>query len=225
MKRWAAVVVALYGIILVIFTAPVLLVSFWEPSKHASGLDIEAIRSVYLHWPYWVGVAVFLASQAALLVIPVRISLERPVSRRTVWLPVITSAFMMALLTGAFSMVVSEAVRGKPFVDENIWLILSLAVLLASWVAWGVVFWAWSRKRQPRGVLDGLCQWLFAGSILELLVAVPTHIVVRNRDYCCAGIGTFCGITAGLGIMLLSFGPGVFFLFVERWKRLHPVAK
>jgi hypothetical protein len=31
------------------------------------------------------------------------------------------------------------------------------------------------------------------------------------------------GITFGLSIMLLSFGPGVFFLFAERWRRLHPL--
>jgi hypothetical protein len=60
------------------------------------------------------------------------------------------------------------------------------------------------------------------GSILELLVAVPSHIVVRHRNDCCAPIGTFWGIVTGISIMLLSFGPGVFFLFVERCQRLHP---
>jgi hypothetical protein len=51
---------------------------------------------------------------------------------------------------------------------------------------------------------------------------VPTHIVARARDYCCAGFYTFLGIAFGVAVMLFSFGPGVFFLFAARWKRLHP---
>jgi hypothetical protein len=71
-------------------------------------------------------------------------------------------------------------------------------------------------------VVSRQCRYLLRGSILELLVAVPTHIVARYRNYCCAGFLTFVGIAFGVSVMLFSFGPGVFFLFVQRWKRLHP---
>jgi len=57
---------------------------------------------------------------------------------------------------------------------------------------------------------------------LELLVAVPSHVIVRRRDDCCAPMGTFWGITTGISVMLLCFGPGVFFLFVERFQKLKP---
>ena len=63
---------------------------------------------------------------------------------------------------------------------------------------------------------------MLRGSILELLIAVPTHIAARNRDYCCAGFMTFVGLTFGISVMLFSYGPAVFFLYVERWRRLHP---
>jgi len=53
-------------------------------------------------------------------------------------------------------------------------------------------------------------------------VAVPSHIIVRRRGDCCAPIGTFWGIVTGISVMLLCFGPGVFFLFVERCQRLQP---
>ena len=35
-------------------------------------------------------------------------------------------------------------------------------------------------------------------------------------------MGTFWGIATGISVMLLCFGPGVFFLFVERFRRLQP---
>jgi hypothetical protein len=215
MKKWAVVVVLLYGLSLVFLTLPVLI--------SGSVFDDQTLKNIYAQWPYWLGVAVFLLSQTALLIIPVRASEKRPTSRRTVWLPVITSALMMGLLVGGLIMAIGETLRGKEFVNENIWLWIFLAVLLATWVVWGLLFYRWSRKLEPGSFLERIRRWLFCGSILELLVAVPTHIVVRSRDYCCAGFGTFFGITFGIAIMLLSFGPGVFFLFVSRWKRLHPV--
>ena len=54
------------------------------------------------------------------------------------------------------------------------------------------------------------------------VLAVPTHIVARYRDYCCAGFMTFIGLTMGVSVMLFAYGPAVFILFVGRWKRLHP---
>lgn len=219
MKKWAVVVVLLYGASLVILTLPVLISSFWDPGAGSE----QSFQKVYAQWPYWLGVAVFLSAQAALLIIPVRKSENRPASKRTIWLPVITSAFLIALLSGGVMMAVSETIRGKEFANENIWLWIFLFVLSVTWVVWGALFYRWSRKLEPGSFIEKICRWLFCGSILELLVAIPTHIVVRSRNYCCAGFGTFFGITFGIAIMLLSFGPGVFFLFVERWKKLHPV--
>jgi len=33
---------------------------------------------------------------------------------------------------------------------------------------------------------------------------------------------TFIGLTMGVSVMLFSFGPAVFFLYADRWKKLHP---
>ena len=98
----------------------------------------------------------------------------------------------------------------------------AIAVIALLWLVWGVIFYRFSKADAPDALVKRTTRWLLRGSILELLVAVPSHIIVRNRNDCCAPMGTFWGITTGLSIMLLCFGPGVFFLFVERFNRLRP---
>ena len=84
-----------------------------------------------------------------------------------------------------------------------------------------MLFHRFSKTNDPGALTRRLTQWLVRGSILELLIAVPSHILVRRREDCCAPVATFWGMVTGLSIMLLAFGPGIFFLFVERMKRLR----
>jgi hypothetical protein len=58
--------------------------------------------------------------------------------------------------------------------------------------------------------------------VLELLIAVPTHIVVRRRDECCAGIATGVAICIGVAVMIVAFGPSVVLLYYRRWNQITP---
>jgi hypothetical protein len=215
MKRWALVVVGLYLLILVVLTVPVTLLAF---APQASAKDIA---EAYLHFPYWLWVGVMVLGQAALLVVPVRIANRRPVARRSLLLPVVTAGLMMgALAVGALYSLYECAMRDKALDDWFRWGAIGAGVVI--WCVWAVLFYRSSRGVEPSGVISHQCRLMFRGSILELLVAVPTHIVARSRDYCCAGAMTFVGLTLGISVMLFSFGPAVFFLYAARWRRLHP---
>ena len=65
---------------------------------------------------------------------------------------------------------------------------------------------------------------MFRGSVLELLIAVPAHIVMRRRHDCSAPAVNGYGIAAGISIMLLSFGPSVLLLFKKRMEAYAPKA-
>lgn len=214
MKRWAALVVLLYFLILVALTSPLIFVAFY-PLK-----DTAAVLWPFFEWPYWVVLGVFLAAQAVMLFVPVELSLERPKAQRSVLWPILASGLMMGVLGTGVAVSINEFIR-KENVD-SISAALPWGVLLGLWALWTVVFYRINRDAPAMDVVTRQCRYLLKGSILELLVAVPTHIVARMRDYCCAGFWTFLGIAFGVAVMLFSFGPGVFFLFAARWKRLHP---
>jgi len=105
------------------------------------------------------------------------------------------------------------------------WLVFwsgSFTIITGFWVIWALVFFRFLKSDSPDALLSRLTRWLLRGSIVELLVVVPSHIIVRRRNDCCAPGGTFWGITMGISVMLLCFGPGVFFLFAKRFQRLRP---
>jgi len=218
MKRWALVVTFLYFLIIVGLTLPVVIIAFW-PHINVRAEDLGDLFSTSA-WPYWVFVAVLVFSQVALLTVPVGLASRRPIKRRSLLLPILVSGLMMG------SMVIGAVFSLHEFIARDIgpssWMALgALALGGLTWVMWTVVFYRLSRNENPADVISRQCRFLLKGSILELLIAVPTHIVARSRDYCCAGFMTFIGIALGISVMLLSYGPGVFFLFLDRWNRLY----
>ena len=220
MKNWAWIVVLLYGLIVLTLSLPITITAFY-PMNDALGETLKELALDYLKsWKYWLWFLVMLLSQAALLIVPVRIVNRRPVTKKVIIYPVLAAALMMGILAAGLLLAIGETITEDALYEPVWWT--ALAILILTWGLWTSIFHRWSKDVKPRNFIEKQCRYLFRGSILELLVAVPTHIVARYKDYCCAGFATFIGIAFGLSVMLFAFGPGIFFLYVERWKKVRP---
>ncbi|MBI5724408.1 MAG: hypothetical protein HZA50_10655 [Planctomycetes bacterium] len=156
--------------------------------------------------------------QIGLLVVPVRLQGHRPVTRRHLIWPALIAIFsLIAMGIGAGMAVWETATKLE---KGNIWLFSCSAGVGGLWIIWAFLFGFYTGGRDPQTFMRRLVRFLVAGSILELLVAVPTHVIARMRDYCCAGFLTVWGLGLGASVMLLAFGPGVFMLFVRRWQAI-----
>ena len=241
MKHWAYVTATCYAAFLVLLTIPVLAISGWE---------LPAIEA-YQQWGYWLWIGLFVICQFCLLLIPVSIAERRPVRRRHVGFLVGTTSFLLANLVLAGVLALGAGIFGDDSSRPIEWfgdkssqnpILVALAKLLGMptpgsftlgclgvfatlatlWAIWLVVFSRFAASHDPESLLNRATRWLLRGSILELLVAVPSHIMVRRRDDCCARVSTFWGIALGISVMLIAFGPAVFFLFAQRIRRLQP---
>jgi len=246
MKRWAVLTVLLYALALLLLTVPVILVAlgYWGKNNGNNTTLSDALK-IYSFGGYWLWLAIMVAGQALLLLLPISIAERRLPARRPLKTPVIVSAFLLANLcfAGIFSILCAIFTdkafgyfdllaifstgtnqNGQSNGDNSGWgtLFTMILTVLIFWLVWAFVFGRFAKSDDPGSLLKRLTRWLMRGSILELLVAVPSHVIVRRRDDCCAPIGTFWGIATGISVMLLCFGPGVFFLFVERFQRLQP---
>ncbi len=229
MKRWAILVAVLYALMLGVLSLPVVLAAFF-PLKGfkdaAEGLKaVSDAASMYGAWQWWLWLLVMGLAQAAMLAVPVRLASRRPMVRRPLALTVLAGSLMIGALASGAIYSLCEFAFGEKGGEGNNGILanrIALGMGVAAWCGWALIFFRLSRMTEPQDFVSRLSKSLLKGSVLELLIAVPTHIVARSRDYCCAGFMTFIGLTMGISVMLFSFGPGVFFLFIARWRRLHP---
>jgi len=205
---WATLVIGLYGLLAALLLLGPLAMTIYDIS--AGSVLIVAL--------------IFFACGATLFIIPVpKGERERVVARRTIWAPLIVSSLLAALVclgfTGAFFEFISE--RGSDSVagvDSGALVALSVFTV---WVGWLVLFGGLALSRGPESIGNRLWQALLVGSAAELLVAVPMHLVVRQRGYCCAGLMTGLGIALGATVLFLALGPAVFVLCYRRYRQVY----
>lgn len=213
MRRWGVVVTAVYSLVLLVLILPGAVAIFGVRSPFWPQLFSDVV-DVYREWGVWIVLAALIICQATLLFLSVDISHRRLKPRAHIVVSCITTGLLLMLLFFAGAMSLSAGILGEHFdrvLPEPGWI---YAILGGLWLAWGMVFYLFARSSD--NVAKRAMAWLLRASVLELLVAVPCHVIVRRRDDCCAPVVTSFGIGTGIAIMLLSFGPSVLLLYKKR---------
>jgi hypothetical protein len=161
-------------------------------------------------------ISVLVVAQVSMIFVPVRVNSRRPLTKRSLWFPLLGSGLLAGLLVLGAGFALWEWQLAHDYV---LWAVIAIAAL--TWLLWSVVFWRMASESNPAAIASRFHRWLIGGSVLELLIAVPTHLVVRRRTECCAGVFTMMGICTGVAVMLLAFGPSVGFLYYKRWKQVR----
>jgi hypothetical protein len=214
MRKWGIVISVFYALILIALIVPgAIFLALYK--FEGWGKFLDTVTEAYGDWTLWLLIAAVLASQALLLFLTVDTSKKRLKPRAHILVSCLTAAILTGLLTSGIVWSLGFAIRGedfwKSFFDKEHNLLLFWGAL---WVVWAILFYFCFRNSSP--VVTRLISWLLKGSVLELLIVVPCHIIVRRRHDCSAPVATSFGIAAGLAIMLLSFGPSVLFLYKKR---------
>jgi hypothetical protein len=248
MKRWALLTVGLYVLILLVLAGPVVCMCFVDELHLTPGSSpslMDALTGTYVtafdaimgkedgppdRWAGilispWMWALIMGLAQAALLVVPVRVESRRPVTKRWLIWPLLAALAMLLLLAGGIVAAVWETIENTNDLTDPATIIAFVSPVGAVWIAWAITFGFYTVRGGRANFMTRLARSLIAGSILELLVAVPAHVLARTRGYCCAGLGTFWGIAAGLSVMLFAFGPAVFVLFARRYGDLRRPAR
>ncbi|MBU6301870.1 MAG: hypothetical protein KGS60_09980 [Verrucomicrobia bacterium] len=226
MRLWSIPVMLVFWLLLV---ASMALLREWAFPPRPPGDGIALVRHpLFLTWT-----ALLLAAQGVLL-IRIRPARDRPKARRKVRPALIATAFCLGLLS--IGLVVSLSMAGTgdqameglgasanfvarafPGHNADAWFIgiVFFGFIGGMWAVWWMLIGKATKETAPESLPARLLTWILAGSVLELLVAVPCHILCRRREECCAPVLTFWGMAMGWALLLLSLGPAVG-LLVER---------
>ena len=164
---------------------------------------------------------IIIAIQVLLLLFPVKAADQPPRPQRVIWVPIITTALLFSILLLGIIWSIAMVIWG----DNALLFWPALVFIVVGWGVWSWVFYRFTHQADSKAAFGRLMNWLIRGSILELLIAVPSHIIVRRRGDCCTPGMTFLGITAGVVIMALAFGPGLYFLFKKRFENMKSASK
>jgi hypothetical protein len=229
-RFWSIPVMLGFWLILMMSIDPL---GFWALAQR-SGND----RPPIFQNPVFVSWTVLLVIAQGVLLIRIRPDEERPKARRKVWPAVIAAAFCLTLLTTAILLSLAAAAGGDDSlkgvdrvaksIDRHIpggfadrWLppTLFFGFMGGMWAVWWILIQKATREADPAGLAVRFLNWILVGSVLELLIAVPCHLLSRRRDDCCAPLLTFWGMATGWALLLLSLGPAVGLLIERRMAR------
>jgi hypothetical protein len=220
MRKWGIVVSTFYALILLVILLPAFML-LAEDKFYDLRQFFQNLKEIWLSWEVWVTFAILLSSEALLLFLSVDTTQKRLKPRSHILVSCLIAAVLTALISCAVIWSLGVAVRGDKFPISFTGSELDmLGWLGALWLIWGILFYFYFRDSSV--VLTRIISWLLKGSILELLVAVPCHVIVRRRHECSAPAVTSFGIVTGIAIMLLSFGPSVLFLYKKRLDAYPP---
>ncbi|HYL91603.1 MAG TPA: hypothetical protein VEW69_00445 [Alphaproteobacteria bacterium] len=195
MRKWGVVITVLYAVVLLCLVVPtgVLL---------AKGSLAEVYKDAWT----WGLVTILVTCQAVLLFLSVDSSPQRPKPRAHIALSYLVTGILFTLLAVFAVLCVGFAIKADD-VSPLVWWIALVVV-------WMIPFYL--HMQNSNTMVARATSWLLKGSVLELLIAVPSHIIVRRRHDCSAPIVTSFGISTGIAIMLLAFGPAVLLLYKKR---------
>ncbi len=218
MRNWGTVVTGFY-ILVVAGLSPIF--GLFALNIGARPLFEDVTWSLIAKWDYWAWVALLGGGPLVLLLAGVDTSRKRLKPQRHILISAAAAGLALALLVLAAVASVVAVLKGDHWGDVVAWIVL--ASWPSAWLVWALVLWRLAdRLFDPA---QRVYRWLIAGSVLELLIAVPSHVIVRRRDECSEPIWIAYGIATGLAILLMSLGPGVLFLYRARMRRLSPRAE
>jgi len=201
-------------------------------------------------WAF-VSAVIFTGSQFLFLV-PLAIQPKAGSKTRSLRLQVIIAAFLGGALTVGFAMIVASVISTLYLGVDDEWsypmalysllwvpnlftveprylveplFIGSLSFIVLSWSVWAFVLWHRIKiKHHSPDFLGRIAGRLFAGSIIEFLLAIPFHVMVEKKSDCYCSTGTFGALILSFMAGLWLFGPFVFMLVFWRkrpWTKSH----
>lgn len=237
-KRWVVILGLTVGVALALIAFAGAFLSY--------DADLTADAWAYIS----VSSLLFVTSQV-IFVLPMVMPPKLSTTGRSLRLNILVASFVGATLTVIFAMLVASIITTmifnlpeedgwglypllysgiwifnldtSDFTDRTVWLFIGF--LCMSWFIWSLLLYVFVRRRKhDPSALVRITSWLFAGSIVELMLSIPLFIMVNRRSDCYCQTGAFGALVMSVFACLWLFGPCMLIVLIWRkrpWIKDH----
>jgi hypothetical protein len=184
--------------------------------KDLLGMGVLEAKGSDWFWilPLW-GFALL---QACLLLVPLPIisstGVKAPLGPRVIAAAFLGGMFIAIPFLASVDLYYLSAKADPKGFDSAPYIIGALAVWVLSWLIWTPIL-----LHRSRGQADAVERFVgknIAGSAVGLALCLPWYFVLRRKQSCFCGLGTFWALVLGLWSLLVIGGPLLFVLARDR---------
>jgi len=184
--------------------------------KDLLGMGVFEAKGSDWFWilPLW-GFALL---QACLLLVPLPIasstSAKSPLGPRVIAAAFLGGLFIATPFLASVDLYYLSAKADPKGFDSAPYIIGALAIWVVSWLIWTPIL-----LHRSRGQADAVERFVgknIAGSAVGLALCLPWYFVLRRKQSCFCGLGTFWALVLGLWSLLVIGGPLLFVLARDR---------
>ncbi len=160
----------------------------------------------------------FALLQSCLVLLPLTLSSvpgeKSPLGPRVIAAAFLGGLFIAIPLLASVDLYYLSAQADPKGFDSTPYIIGALAVWVTSWLIWTPIL-----LHRSRGQADAVERFVgknIAGSAVGLALCLPWYFVLRRKQSCFCGLGTFWALVLGLWSLLVIGGPLLFVLARDR---------
>lgn len=227
----------LLPIVLIVYTALVaqigwLLCSLILFSHDEPWRVFQSAHVFFLPWIDWetglvvvLPAAVLTTTQTLFLLPTIRPELMASFSRRSLMLSMVAAGFVGGMLAAALFCAVAEllVLLGvyEVSMSEHEWWQRAgwWPLVLVSWVLWTPLLMFFARRKPGKRRYERVIGWLFAGTVIEVMIVTPIDIMVRRKTDCYCATGTAAALCLSVCALIWLTGPGIIIAATSKRRR------
>lgn len=138
-------------------------------------------------------------------------------------IPIIIFSLMFAILIVSINYTLAEFFGGNyqdiiSYIFDNSYFYI---IPLIIWVIFAFIGIIINTKKEVDNIYKKYLITLISGSLLELIITVPLHIIIIKRGGCFAGIYSLFGIIGGFFVLVFVMGPSIFLFLIYFYKKFN----
>ena len=143
--------------------------------------------------------------------------------KKSKFIPLIIFSFMLAVLFFSVNATLGEFFDGSYYdIASTLFNGFYLYIVpLIIWIIFAIIGIIINLKKDEDNIYKKYLVAVLSGSLLELIITIPLHILIIKRGECLVGLLSMLGILGGFLVLMFVMGPAIFLFLLFFYKKYN----